>query len=216
MARTSIALLIELKNATPNPKNVYKSEAFCFQIISKTLICLNAATKHLRWHIFILTVWLNQGTKMSCQLFWVSDCLVLTRSIPQHLFIFPSPFPTSLFPNHLLCFLSFLFFHDPSQLQELGWRLKDATQPCCSSEIEESRPFPPIELSLTSMQNHRSQWHCTKIIQKKLYPKPRMFALAKGKNEVLLIYQLSILPCPIYLQKGKFGDTSMIGHKLIR
>ena len=35
------------------------------------------------------------------------------------------------------------------------------------------------------------------------------------ENEVLLVYQLSILPCPIYLQKGKFGDTPMIGHKLI-
>ena len=74
MARTSIALLIELKNATPNHKNVYKSEAFCFQT-SKSLSCPNAVNKHLCWHISILTLWINQGTNMSYQLFWISDCL---------------------------------------------------------------------------------------------------------------------------------------------
>ena len=33
----------------------------------------------------------------------------------------------------------------------LRWRLKDARQP--GGEIEESRPFPPIELSTISLQN---------------------------------------------------------------
>ena len=160
---------------------------------------------------------------MSCQLLWVSDCLVLTWSIPQHLFIFPSPYlpylpvsqPSPLFP------LLPLF---PWSLQTTGARLK--AEGCHPAVLLRRNwgittlPFnwivTHIDAKSSSSMTLSSTWICTRIIREKVHLKQRALRLAKIYSfTVLLIYLFSIYPCPICLQMGKFGDTPMIGHKLI-
>ena len=144
---------------------------------------------------------------MSCQLLWVSDSFVLTRSIPQHLFIFPSPFlpylpvsqPSPLFP------LLPLF---PWSLQTAGAQLK--AEGCHPAALLQRNwgittlPFnwivTHIDAKSASSMTLSSTWICTlhKDNPEESLSKAKSIALAKGKHAILLIYQLSICFNPIF------------------
>ena len=137
----------------------------------------------------------------------------------------PLYFPLTL-PSLPPCFPTISFVSSPSSFSMIP--------PNYRSSVEGWR-MPPSRAAPAKLRNHYSSLqlnchsHRCKIIvlndivinlnmhkdnSEENLCKAKSIALAKGKHAVL-IYQLSVCPCPIYFQKGKFGDTPMIGHKLI-